>query len=152
MSSGLYSLRRAIRDLLLEDDLWTSNEVIIKRRTDIWNAIAIATETSRNGQCLVVGTAKGRVSGSADKSDQVRMEVTIPVTLIELPNVSDAEPEVGEDDEDSRWEATLLRLNGSPLGRSALHYDLKFVDFEDIEDEQYVIRQTVFQTALLIKP
>ena len=153
MSSGLYGIRRAIRDLLLMDGLWEADEVIIKRRTKIWNDIAVATAASSRGQCLVIGTARGRkANNSQDGSDQVRMELTIPVSLFELPNVSDQQPEAGEDDEDVRWEATVMRLNGDPLGRSPLHYHLEFEDFEDVEDEEYVIRQTIFKTNLLLKP
>lgn len=152
--SGLYSLRRAIRSLLLEGGLWAEGEVLIKRRSAIWNDVSVATQASKTGQCLVIGVAKGTLVSTQKKgSQQVVMEVTLPITLIELPTTAPEEPADGaETDEDSRWEAMVLRLQGESLGRSALHYELDFDSFEDVEDEEYVIRQTVFKTRLLLKP
>lgn len=151
--SGLYSLRRAIRTLLLADGLWAEGEVLIKRRTDIWNDVSIATEASKSGQCLVIGVAKGTpVSSQRKGSKQLVMEITIPITMIELPNIDPEEPaDDAETDEDSRWEAMVMRLQGESLGRSALHYELDFDGFEDVDDKEYVIRQTVFKTRLMLK-
>lgn len=150
--SSLYSLRREIRDVLLADG-WTADEVVIKRRTDIWNDVAVATGASKHGQCLVIGVAKGNKTGpSRQGTRQIVMDVTIPITLVELPTVDPEQPETGEADEDDRWEAMCLLLQGEALGRSALHYELDFDGFEDVEDEAYVIRQTVFKTRLILKP
>jgi hypothetical protein len=151
--SKLYSLRRQIREVLTGSGDWTEGEVLIKRRTDIWNDIAVATGASKHGQCLVIGVAKGRnTARDRGNSKRVHMEVTVPITLVELPTVSPDQPESGEADEDDRWEAMCLLLQGEALGRSALHYELEFDGFEDVEDESYVIRQTVFKTRLLLKP
>lgn len=145
---GLYQLRKEIETLLLQDGLWSADEVIIKRRTDIWNDIAVAAAASDAGQCIVVGVAKGVPSkGQIAGSLQLKMEVTIPITLIELP---DTDPEENPA-EDERWEATVMRLLGSPLGRSETHYHLDFESFDDVDDQDYVIRQTVFKTDLLLK-
>jgi hypothetical protein len=134
--------------------------VLIKRRTDLWNAVSVAVAASQSGQCIVVGVAKGSPDKSQRKgSKQLMMEVTIPLTLIELPSVHHEEEwrtvmdfGIPTPDEDSRWEATLMRLLDSPLGRSAEHYGLEFDGFEEINDEEYVIRQTTFKTRLIIKP
>lgn len=152
--SALYSLRKAVRTALIDSGLWTKPEILIKRRTDIWNDVAVATETSEGGQCLVVGIAKGVPSRvQQEGSKMVIMEVTIPITMIELPNVDPTEPDDDAvTDEETRWEATVLALQGNPLGRSALHYQLDFDGFEDVEDDDYVIRQTVFKTRLILKP
>jgi hypothetical protein len=151
--SKLYDLRRRIRTALVAGGDWTADEILIKRRTDIWNDIAVATEASKHGQCLVIGVAKGAKSG-ADRpgTKKVRMEVTIPITLVELPNTDPEQPDTGEPDEDDRWEAMCLLLQGESLERSALHYELDFDSFEDVEDESYVIRQTVFKTRLILQP
>ena len=146
--SGLYSLRDQIRQLLLQDGLWQDDEVLIKRRTDIWNAISVAAEASAAGQCVVVGVAKGVPQKSQTKqSKRILMEVTIPITLIELPRV---DPEV-DPEEDVRWEATLLRLQGQSLGRADTIYYLTFDGFEEVSDNAYVIRQTTFKTDLLLQ-
>lgn len=152
--SALYSLRRAVRTALIDSGIWTMDEVLIKRRSDIWNDVAVATGTSEGGQCLVVGIAKGVPSRDQAKgSKMVVMEVTIPITMIELPNVDPEEPaDDAATDEETRWEATVLALQANPLGRSALHYGLEFDGFEDVEDEEYVIRQTTFKTRLILKP
>lgn len=148
--SRLYSLRRQIRDVLLADG-WEANEVIIRRRTDIWNDIAVATGASKHGQCLVIGVAKGTKLGpDRPGTRKIVMEITVPVTLIELPTVDPAQPEDGDADEDDRWEAMCLLLQGESLGRSALHYELDFDGFEDVEDDEYVIRQTTFKTRLIL--
>ena len=151
--SALYSLRRSVRTLLLEGALWTADEVIIKRRTDIWNDVAVATAASKAGQCLVIGVAKGNPSSAQKRGSKlVIMDVTIPITMIELPTVDPALPADGAaTDEDSRWEAMVLRLQGDSLDRSALHYELEFDGFEDVVDEDYVIRQTTFKTRLILK-
>ena len=146
--SGLYSLRDEIRQLLLRDGLWAGGEVLIKRRTDIWNDVAVAAAASAAGQCVVVGTAKGTPQKSQSKeSKRILMEVTIPVTLIELPRTGPEE----DPTEDQRWEATVLRLQGSPLGRPDMIYNLLFDGFEEVEDKEYVIRQTTFKTDLLLQ-
>jgi hypothetical protein len=150
--SRLYSLRREIRDVLLGGG-WATDEVLIKRRTNIWNDIAVATGASKHGQCLVIGVAKGTKFGPARPGTrQIVMEVTVPITLIELPTVDPEQPETGDADEDDRWEAMCLLLQGESLGRSALHYELDFDGFEDVEDDEYVIRQTTFKTRLILKP
>ena len=146
--STLYQLRSAIRDLLLEGGLWQADEVLIKRRSDLWNNVAVATGNSEFGQCIVVGVAKGTPArNQSARSQQLLMEITIPITLIELPNVDPDENSA----EDDRWEATVMRLMGSPLGRSETHYELAFDGFEEVSDEQYVIRQTTFKTNALLK-
>lgn len=154
--SKLYALRKAVKELLLQDGLWGEDEVIIKRRTRIWNDVSVACQASEHGQCLVVGVAKGVPNGKQNpRSKRLLMDITIPITIIELPNVSDEEPsDCAATDEDTRWEDTVMRLLGDPLGRSADHYELTFDSFEDIEDEEeeYVIRQTVFKTKLLLTP
>ena len=150
--SAIYLLRRTIKEVLVSSGLWTADEILIKRRTDIWNDITVATQASKTGQCLVIGVAKGAPVGSQKPGSKLlRMEVTIPITLVELPTVDPAQPLTGETDEDYRWEATALLLQGESLGRSALHYELDFDGFEDVEDEDYVIRQTTFKTRLLLR-
>lgn len=150
--SKLYDIRREIKSVLISSGLWTADEILIKRRTDIWNDVSVATQASKHGQCLVIGVAKGSSVGSQRPgSKMLRMEVTIPITLVELPTVDPAQPLTGEPDEDDRWEATALLLQGEPLGRSALHYELDFDGFEDVEDDDYVIRQTTFKTRLLVR-
>ena len=150
--SRLYSLRREIRDVLIGGG-WEADEVLIKRRTNIWNDIAVATGASKRGQCLVIGVAKGTKLGpSRPGTRQIVMEITVPITLMELPTVDPEQPETGDADEDDRWEAMCQLLQGESLGRSALHYELDFDGFEDVEDDEYVIRQTVFKTRLILKP
>lgn len=152
--SGLYSLRRAVREVLRAEGLWTDDEVIIKRRTNIWNDVAVATAASDRGECVVIGVATGeRTSPPRTGRKNLTMVVTIPVTLIQLPEVDPAQNlhDNLAEDEDSRWERMVMALEGESLGRSALHYELDFDSFQDVEDEQYVIRQTVFKTRLILK-
>jgi hypothetical protein len=147
--SGLYALRMAMRDKLLEDGLWEKGEILIRRRADFWNDVAVMTQASRTGQCLTIGEAKGQAApGQKSKSKQVKMVVTIALNLIELPQVTD---DLEASDEDARWEATVLRLIGDPLGREKSYYSLDFDGFDEVPDDQYVIRQTTFRTEFLLK-
>lgn len=150
--SQLYDIRKAVKSLLLQDGLWGKDEVLIKRRTQIWNDVSVACQASEHGQCLVVGVAKGTTSNKQNaRSKRLLMDIIIPITLIELPTVSDEEPsDYATTDEDTRWEETVMRLLGDPLGRSAEHYELTFDGFEDVDDDEYVIRQTTFKTTLYL--
>ena len=152
--SKLYDIRKAVKSLLLQGGLWEEGEVIIKRRTQIWNDVAVAAAASKCGQCLVVGVAKGSASNKQNaRSKRLLMDISIPITLIELPSVSDEEPsDYATTDEDTRWEETVLRLLGDPLGRSPDHYELTFDGFEEVDDDEYVIRQTTFKTTLYLSP
>lgn len=152
--SALYQIRTEIKTLLMADGLWADGEVIIKRRSELWNTVATAVAASEAGQCIVVGVAKGTPDRSQRVgSRQLLMEISVPITLIESANLSPDDTESPDGtDEDTRWEGTVMRLLGSPLGRSAEHYEMSFDGFEDIADDEYVIRQTTFKTKLLLKP
>ncbi|GAA5482056.1 hypothetical protein [Haloferula sargassicola] len=150
--SKLLDLRKAIRTVLTTgaNPLWEEAAVIIRRRTKIWNDVAIAVENSRHRSCLVVGVAKGDPDRSRKpKSRLTIMDVTVPVTLIELPQV---DPEGEEEDE--LWEATVMALQGNDLGRvgTGCQHDFAFDGFDEVPDDKYVIRQTLFRTRVILNP
>lgn len=151
--SAVFDLRDAVKNLLLGENLWSADEVIIKRRTDIWNDVATSIAASKSGQCIVVGLLSG---GKSDKQRQgsrnLIMNVTMAISIVEVHNLADPQTLLDASDEDTRFEATLMRLHGSSLGRSAITYTLDFDTFAEQEDEQYLIRQATFKTELTLKP
>jgi len=146
--SGLFFLRDQIRTLLVGTGIWTADQIILKRRTDIWNAVACSMAANASGQCLVIGVPKGVPSkGQQDRSRMLLSTLSIAVTLIELPRVDEAE----DTEEDSLWEQTVALLLGASLGRTDAIFQLVFESFDDVEDKDYVIRQTVFKTDYLLR-
>lgn len=143
--SRLHELRKAIRTALTAE-LWAPEAVIIKRRTKIWNEVATVIGASKRGAVIVIGVAKGDPDASRPAmSKTIPMTLTIPVTLIELPR-----PDPTEADEDLLWERTVELLQANQLGRTERHTDFIFDGFDDIEDERYVIRQTLFKTRIVL--
>jgi hypothetical protein len=144
----LLDLRKAIKTLLTSGGLWTAEEVIITRRTKIWNTVATAISASKNGQCLVIGTAKGDPQRNNERSKIAIMDLTIVVTIIETAR---PDPEDEEDAEDERWQQTVALLQGDTLGRSEDHDNtLRFDGFDEVPSETYAIRQTLFKTRFLV--
>lgn len=147
--SKLLAVRQAIRTVLVESGLWTEPEIIINRRTKIWNDVAMAVQASDHGHCLVIGTAKGDPDPQRKPYSRLTMmEVAVPVTLIELPQVDPVGTE-----EDLLWEQTIELLQGNDLGRDGKQ-DLRFDGFDDLEDDEgrYVMRQTLFRTRVIFNP
>lgn len=153
MSSNLLNLRNAAKAVLTTGDspLWDADSVIVNRRLKIWNEVATSIQSSKHGAVLVIGIAKGDPDPKRPpKSANVQMDLTIPVTLIELPDV---DPDGAEEDE--LWEQTVVLLNANPLGRiqkPKSAHDLEFAGFDEVEHDQYVIRQTLFKTRLILNP
>jgi hypothetical protein len=149
--SELYDVRRRMRDALVAAGLWAEDEILIRRRGNLWNDVAVAVGTSARRQCLVIGLAKARrrSGGTSGRRQMLALDVTIPVTLIELPFLDEPEADVPED-EDSRWEATLLALQGEKLGRQMIHHRLEMREFEEVEDEEYLMRQAIFEVLLTL--
>jgi hypothetical protein len=151
--SQLYSIRRNIRDLIVDSEQFELDEILIKRRTNIWNDVAVAAAASTHGQCLVIGVAEGKKDGNArPRKGMIKLEVSIPITLIELPTITPEQPEAEDEDEDDRWEALCLLLQGDSLGRGDQHFWLDMDSFTDVEDDEYIIRQAVFKTRIIIAP
>ncbi len=143
-----YQLRKAVKALIVDSGLMSGGQVIIRRRTNIWNDIATAIESQRDGQCLVIGTAKGDpLRNPGDKSNVARMDLTIPVSLVETPRTDPEEDE----EEDLLWQRILAVLQGETLGRSDTgNWALRFDGFDDAEAKGYVIRQTIFKTEHIV--
>jgi hypothetical protein len=152
MSGQLYELRQEIAAQLIASSEWTAAEILIKRRSDIWNAVATAITVSEARRCVVVGIARGTVATDQNKrARKLRQELTITMTLIELPQLDDSDSSAEQ--EDQIWESMVRVLTGASLGRSEAHYWLEYQGFEEIPDpdRQYVMRQTTFKTEMLIE-
>jgi hypothetical protein len=144
----LLDLRKEIKARLTAGGLWTADEVIVQRRTRIWNSVATAIAASKSGQCLVIGTAKGDPLRNNDGSKVAMMDLTVVVTIIEKPRT---DPDEEGEAEDVRWQQTVALLQGDTLGRSENHDNaLRFDGFDEVESESYAIRQTLFKTRFIV--
>lgn len=146
--SRIYQLRKAVKDILVAAQLWPADQIIIRRRGQIWNDVATAIAASKDGSCIVIGVAKGDGDKSRQpRSKQVIMDVTVPVTIVETPQT---DPDAEESAEDDRWEKTVTLLQGNDLGRPGKGHDFAFESFDEVESKEYLIRQTVFKTRLVL--
>lgn len=145
--SKLYDFRQELATAIAAEDLgFTSDNIILKRQTDLWNDIATAINTSDNGVVLHIGVA----SGKSTEENSLEMEVTVPITIIALPELIE-----GATPEEDIWEALVTFLHDFRFTLSAYAYRLRFESFEDIEIDadggtQYLGRQTIFAKHLSI--
>lgn len=143
--SQLYDMRVALASSIIQANIgWSDNEVIIKRQTDLWNDVASAMATSRNGAVIHIGVAEG--VGTED--DGLEMAVTVPITILCLPQVIQ-----GATPEEDLWEALVKHVHDLRLGGAPFVYRFKFKGFSDLEIEAdggtgYLGRQTVFERKL----
>jgi hypothetical protein len=145
--SKLYDIRAALAASIVAADIgWTADSIVIKRQTDLWNDVATAIAGTANGAVLHIGVAEG----SSTEEDGLEMEVTVPLTILCLPQVDeDATPE------EDLWEALVLHVHDLRLGEAHHSYRLRFKSFTDLEIEAdggtgYLGRQTVFVRKLSI--
>ena len=153
--SKVYDLRASIRTALVTAGIWTENAIVIDRQTDIWNAIAVAMETTKNGCVLVIGVAEGRRLSKVSTSETIDNEMTIPVTTFCSTELTE-----GATPEEDIWERTVGFLDGwagnDASGRRKhsqweLYYQ-RFSDDVEIADgaPAYLARQTIFTVKLSI--
>jgi hypothetical protein len=145
--SKLYDFRAALKASIIDADIgWTDETVIIKRQTDLWNDVATAISASRDGAILHIGVARG----SKTEDEDLEMDVTVPLTIIALPQVAaDSTPE------EDLWEALIKHVHDLRLGGDHYQWRLRFQAFEDIEIDadggaEYLGRQTTFTKRLSI--
>jgi hypothetical protein len=139
--SKLYDMREALAQSIIAADIgWTEATIILKRQTDLWNDVATAITMTKDGAVLHIGVAEGDAQGE----DDLEMEVTVPLTILCLPQcTADATPE------EDLWEALVKHVHDLRLGTEHHAYRFRFKSFSDLEIEAdggtgYLGRQTVF--------
>lgn len=145
--SKLYDMREALADSIIAANIgWTADTVLIKRQTDLWNDVATAISASgSSGAVLHIGVAEGDAQGE----DDLEMEVTVPLTILILPQCA---PD-GATPEEDLWEALVKHVHDLRLGSLPHAYRFRFRSFSDVEIEAdggtgYLGRQTVFVRKL----
>jgi hypothetical protein len=143
--SKLYDLREALAASIVTADIgWAAGDIILRRQTDLWNDVATAIAGSKNGAVLHIGVAEG----DSTEEDGLEMNVTVPLTILCLPQVlQDAAPE------EDLWEALVKHVHDLRLSADSFYYRFRFKSFSDVEIEAdggtgYLGRQTVFQRKL----
>lgn len=143
--SQLYDIRAALAASIIAADIgWEEGDIILRRQTDLWNDVATAIQTSKNGAVLHIGIA----DGESTEDDELEMNVTVPVTILCLPQVmADATPE------EDLWEDLVRHIHDLRLGNDHVAYRFRFRSFSDLEIEAdggtgYLGRQTIFQRKL----
>lgn len=143
--SKLYDMRQALADSIIAAGIgWTADTVLIKRQTDLWNDVATAIASSKSGAVLHIGVAEGDAQGE----DDLEMEVSVPLTILCLPQC-----EEGATPEEDLWEAMVRHVHDLRLGTDHHAYRFRFKSFSDLEIEAdggtgYLGRQTIFTRRL----
>lgn len=146
--SRLYDLRRALADAIIAADIgWTADNVIIRRQADLWNDLATAIATSADGVALHIGIAEG----AATPKHRRGLELTIPLTIVALPQTdADARPE------EDLWEDLVDFVTGLILpGDQHSYSEFRIRSFTDVEinadnGSAMLGRQTVFEKLILL--
>ncbi len=145
--SKLYDMREALAASIIAADIgWTADTILLKRQTDLWNDVATAIAGSASGAVLHIGVAEGTTT----EEDELEMEVTVPLTILCLPQV-----EEGATPEEDLWEALVSHVHDLRLGVEHHAYRFRLKSFSDLEIEAdggtgYLRRQTVFVKKLSI--
>ena len=145
--SKLYDMRADLAASIIAADIgWTADTIILKRQTDLWNDVATSICASAAGAVLHIGVAEGRSS----EEDGLELEITVPLTILCLPQV-----EEGATPEEDLWEALVSHVHDLRLGTDHHAYRFRLKSFTDLEIEAdrgtgYLGRQTVFTRKLSI--
>lgn len=145
--SKLFDFRQELATAIAAQDIgFTADNIILKRQGDIWNDIATAINASKDGVVLHIGIARG----NSTEENSLEMDVTLPVTLIALPQLVD-----GARPEEDLWEALVNFLHDFRFANDAYAYRLRFQSFEDLDiaaddGTEYLGRQTNFIKHLSI--
>jgi hypothetical protein len=139
--SALYDMREDLAISIINAAIgWKSENILLKRQTDLWNDVATAIAASTHGVVLHIGVAEGK----STEPGCLEMEITVPLTLLCLPQViENATPE------EDLWEALVQHVHDLRLGTDHFSYRFQFKSFTDLEIEAdggtgYLGRQTVF--------
>ncbi len=145
--SQLYDLRAALAAAIVTADIgWTADTILLKRQTDLGNDIATALSTAAHGAVLHIGIAEG----SATAKHRLGVELTLPLTIVCLPQV-----EEGATPEEDLWEALVRFVSGLILpGDAHCYSEFRFKSFSDADltldgGTAYLARQTVFEKLML---
>lgn len=141
-SKKLYDMRDALGDSIIAAAIgWTADTILIKRQTDLWNDVATAIQCSKNGAVLHIGVAEGAATEEAG----LEMDVTLALTILCLPQLTD-----GAIPEETLWEDLVKHVHDLRLvSTDPYAYRFRFKSFSDIEIDSdrgtaYLGRQTVF--------
>jgi hypothetical protein len=143
--SKFFDLRDALAASIVAADIgWNADQIVIRRQTDLWNDVATAISASESGCVLHIGIAEG----TATEEGALEMDVSIPLTILCLPQTIE-----GENPEEDLWESLVRHVHDLRLNQD--HYSLRFIfkSFSDLEIEAdggtaYLGRQTVFSKRL----
>lgn len=140
--SKLYDMRRALAASIITANIgWRDETILYKRQSDLWNDVAVALNGSPHGAILHIGVAEGQ----STEENSLEMEVTLPLTILCLPQVLP-----GATPEEDLWEALVSHVHDLRLAANdPFAYRFRFKSFSDLEIEagggsQYLGRQTNF--------
>jgi hypothetical protein len=140
--SKLYDLRATLKQDIVQEDIgWEEDAIIIKRQTDLWNDIGTAIASAKHGAVLHIGVA----SGSSTDEHSLEMELTLPITILCVPQL-----EEDQYPEEDLWEDLVTFLQGKAMEASgSCLTGFRFKSFSDSEIEtpggyKYLARQTIF--------
>lgn len=144
--SKLYDLRADLAASIIAANIgFTGDNIILKRQTDLWNDVATVLAVNELGIVLHIGIAEG----AASEPDGLELDLTIPLTILCLPQVAaDATPE------EDVWQALVQHVHDLRLSTAEPYaWRFRFKSFSDIEIQAdhgtgYLGRQSVFAKHL----
>lgn len=143
--SKLYDIRADLAASIIAANIgWTADDIILKRQTDLWNDVATVVGSNKHGIALHIGIAEGTSTEAAG----LEMEITIPLTILCLPQVVE-----GATPEEDLWQAMVQHIHGLRLTDDPYAWRFRFKSFSDLEIQAdqgtgYLGRQTVFTKRL----
>jgi len=148
--STLFDLRQALANSIVAANIgWTSDIIVLKRQSDLWNDLITAIATSKIGACLHIGVASGKAD--PDSTD-IDFDLTISLTIVIDPSPA---PDVTP--EEDLWELLVKHVHNLYLDAwSAFQFRFRIDSFDDIEitspdnSSSSLGRQTIFKVRLII--
>jgi hypothetical protein len=136
------TLRKALADSIIAANIgWTAESVIHRRTTSLFNALATAVATAKNGIVLHIGVT----SGTSSDEDDAQLELDVPLTIVCSPEIDEQEEPV----EEQLWEDLVKHVSQLAVTNEPPGWQFRLKEFSDIEIQAddgtaYFGRQTIF--------
>lgn len=148
--SQLKDIRAAIKAILVAEEIFTTDQIIIDRQADEWSVIEQAVAMAKDGIALHIAEATG--SNTDPEDGDLQLAVELVLTLFCEPAYT---PEDGGNPwpEEDAWERMVKALHGKILlpemGAGHCYEKLKMMSWNHVpNDFQYYARATTFRAAM----
>jgi hypothetical protein len=154
--SRLKDYRRAIKAHLVENEVFTADQIIVDRQADEWEVIAQAFAMAGTGIVLHIAEASGTNTDPDDADLQLSVDVVLTLFCepVYSPSPEEGDPVMVWPEEDA-WEAMVKALHGEVLLPETVsghcYEKLRLVSWSHVpNDFQYYARATTFRFPLTL--